>query len=110
MTNPPNAEGTALDALTATAAVEVISPVAWPQADPPGYVADRRRPGRMASVNPALVPLLRKKDPGLLAGAAVAADEVLEEWVDRAPARGLINGIAISLVAWAIAIVAFVLL
>ncbi len=102
---------TGLPAADAEAAAPIAAPpVAAPQADPPGYVADRRRPGRTAHVNPALVPLLRQQNTGAAAVALTVADDLLEEWADRAPARGLMIGIAISLVAWATGIVLFVVL
>lgn len=118
VTNLPNAEVSLLGIATLTdttdLAAAILESVATPEAalkvEPPGYVADRRRPGRMVSVNSALVPLLRATEPALLAGATVATDHMLEAWADCAPARGLITGIAISLVAWAVGIGLFVAL
>ena len=71
----------------------------------PARVADRRRPGRVAEVNPALVPLLRQPaspettSPEIVAPEIVAPDPA-ELWADRAPGRGLLIGVAISVVLW----------
>ena len=59
-------------------------------------VVERRRTGRIANVSPALIPLLR--------GSDVLPDS--EEYPDNAmaPARGIVFGVLISVLFWAILI------
>lgn len=77
---------------------------------PPGYVADRRRPGRLAFVNPALVPLLRQ--PADVGPGDETRDDagISDEQADRAPARGIMIGIALSTTVWLVGIAAFLVL
>jgi len=56
--------------------------------------ADRRRPGRLGDVNPALIPLLRQKD---LIEAALAQ----RDCDDLAGAKGIAIGALIGAVLWA---------
>ena len=57
-------------------------------------VVERRRPGRIADVSPTLIPLLR--------GSDIPPDA--EESLDNAmaPARGIVFGVLISVLFWAI--------
>ena len=65
---------------------------------------DRRRPGRVENVNPALLPLLRQDR--LLEDAAVQRDDD-----DLAPARGIGIGVLLGVLLWGgVALLAFSLL
>ncbi len=93
------------------ATLDTPSSVDAPQHEtPPGYVADRRRPGRLAFVNPALVPLLRQ--PADVGPGDETRDDagVSDEQADRAPARGIMIGIALSTTVWLVGIAAFLVL
>ena len=68
-----------------------------PHADP--ALVERRRPGRRMSVDPALIPLLRRT-PDLDALLPVF-DVEQERLADRAPSRGILWGIIISALLWA---------
>lgn len=71
---------------------------------PLGYVADRRRPGRLAYVNPELVTLLREPVD------ALDEAESAEDWADRAPSRGIMIGMGLSSVIWLVGIAVFLAL
>ena len=78
------------------------------QADP--EVVERRRPGRRVSVDPALIPLLRRT-PDL--DALLPVFDLEEERIaDRAPSRGILLGIGVSALLWAggIALIAWAVL
>jgi hypothetical protein len=58
-------------------------------------VVERRRPGRIANVSPALIPLLRGSN-----APPPDTEESLEN--DMAPARGIVFGALISVLFWAV--------
>ena len=60
-------------------------------------VVERRRSGRIARVSPALIPLLRGSN-----GPSPVSEESQEK--DMAPARGIVFGVLISGLFWAILI------
>jgi hypothetical protein len=68
------------------------------QADPLAQAdalqGERRRPGRVDNVNPALIPMLRGCD-------AAAPHYDLEDGDALAPARGIVAGLALSSAVWA---------
>lgn len=82
------------------------------QRQPPddNTLADRRRPGRMANVNPELIPLLRQSHresaspsletaPGKVAeGQGISFDE--QDADDLAPARGIMLAIVLGGLIW----------
>ncbi len=94
----PGTDATDQPADAAVPATPSIAPVSTTPA-PDVAVSDRRRPGR-SSVHPVLVPLLRQ--PGSVADQS----DAVEEWEDRAPGRGLVIGVSISILFWAIGLVA----
>lgn len=59
---------------------------------------ERRRPGRREHVDPALIPLLRRKPD---AEATLPSLELEEDRLaDLAPSRGIVVGIFVSIVIW----------
>ena len=71
---------------------------------------ERRRPGRRSFVDPALVPLLRRTPD--LDAVLPPFDLEKEQIADRAPSRGILIGIAVSVLLWVsgIALVSYLLL
>ncbi len=59
---------------------------------------ERRRPGRREHVDPALIPLLRRKPDQ---EATLPAFELHEDrMADLAPSRGIVIGVLVSIVIW----------
>ncbi len=84
--------------------VDIDNPAAGPVDCPPPVPAllpagmERRRPGRREYVDPALVLLLRRT-PDL--DATLPSFDVNEERLaDRAPSRGIVIGILVSILLW----------
>jgi hypothetical protein len=79
---------------------ERVSAVPHPQQDgstltpPPSVNPERRRPGRKPNVSAALLPLLRGAAPSSL------PDQFGQD--DMRPARGIMNGVLISSLFWAL--------
>lgn len=68
---------------------------------------DRRRPGRMDNVSPALIPLLRQNSNPADSSCLEGQDELLlDSGDDLGPARGVVVGAALSLPLWAFIIYA----
>jgi hypothetical protein len=64
-------------------------------------VPDQRRPGRLDRVSPALIPLLR--DPALCVDSASSVGTASYDDSDpRAPARGIVVGLLLSVPLWAL--------
>ena len=64
-------------------------------------VPDQRRPGRLDRVSPALIPLLRDPAPGVDAASCVGAASY-EDTDPRAPARGVVVALFLSIPLWAV--------
>jgi hypothetical protein len=73
----------------------IADPVIAPSPRP--ATADRRRPGRVACVKPALIDLVRQQPSGATVERADAPQEVSDS---LAPARGILLGILIAVPFW----------
>jgi hypothetical protein len=68
----------------------------------PAVVPDQRRPGRLAQVNPALIPLLREPTRYVDDPAAVEYIAADDDSDARAAGRGLVVGLLLSVPFWAV--------